>query len=140
MCSHSSVNSQRKKATIFDLFLCWFVYCVSHYGGLDAHAALWTNQMGYIIVIARLPGIYGNVNRPCPRATPSDSGRFTAINPRRLGVNYYIYPTSPLYPRYQAWFNCDIHQEISLIFPLSCKFKFCLHTMATTVFYINLIG
>ena len=26
-----------------------------------------------IIVIARLPGIYGNVNRPCPRATPSDS-------------------------------------------------------------------
>ena len=37
--------------------------------------------MGYIIVIARLPGIYGDVNRPCPRATPSDSGRFTAINP-----------------------------------------------------------
>ena len=39
------------------------------------------NQVGYIIVIARLPGIYGDVNRPCPRATPSDSGRFTAINP-----------------------------------------------------------
>ena len=35
----------------------------------------------YIIVIARLPGIYGDVNRPCPRAIPSDSGRFTAINP-----------------------------------------------------------
>ena len=34
-----------------------------------------------MIVIARLPGIYGNVNRPCPRAAPSDSGRFTAINP-----------------------------------------------------------
>ena len=34
----------------------------------------------YIIVIARLPGIYGNVNRPCPRAMPSDSGRFTAVN------------------------------------------------------------
>ena len=27
------------------------------------------------------PGIYGNVNHPCPRASPSDSGRFTAINP-----------------------------------------------------------
>ena len=37
--------------------------------------------MGYIIVKARLPGIYDNVNRPCPRAAPSDSGRFTAINP-----------------------------------------------------------
>ena len=45
------------------------------------HAALLTNQMGYIIVIAQLPEIYGNVNRPYPRATPSDSGRFTAINP-----------------------------------------------------------
>ena len=37
--------------------------------------------MGYIIVIARLPRIYGNVNCPCPRASPSDSGQFTAINP-----------------------------------------------------------
>ena len=36
--------------------------------------------MGYIIVIARLPGIYGNMNNPCPLASPSDSGRFTAIN------------------------------------------------------------
>ena len=33
-----------------------------------------TNQVGYIIVIARLPGNYGNVNSPCPRAMPSDSG------------------------------------------------------------------
>ena len=49
-----------------------------------------TNQMGYIKVKAQLPGIYGNVNRPCPRAAPSDSGRFTAINPWRLGFNYYI--------------------------------------------------
>ena len=49
-----------------------------------------TNQMGYIKVKARLPGIYGNVNRPCPRATPSDSGQFTAINPTRPGFNYYI--------------------------------------------------
>jgi hypothetical protein len=28
-----------------------------------------------------------------------------------------------LYPRQQPWFNCDIHQGISLIFPLSCKFS-----------------
>ena len=32
-----------------------------------------TNQMGYIKVKAQLPGIYDNVNRPCPRAAPSDS-------------------------------------------------------------------
>ena len=51
---------------------------------------LWTNQMGYIEVKAQLPGIYGNINRPCPRAMPSDSGQFTAINPRQLGFNYYI--------------------------------------------------
>ena len=31
------------------------------------------NQVGYIIVIARLPGIDGNVNQPCLRAAPSDS-------------------------------------------------------------------
>ena len=70
--------SQRKQATILfdlDLFLCWFVYCVSYYGRLDACAALCTNQMGYIIVIARLPRIYGNVK------LPSDLGRFTVINP-----------------------------------------------------------
>ena len=49
-----------------------------------------TNQMGYIKVKAQLPGIYGNVNRPCPWAAPSDSGQFTTINPRRLGFNYCI--------------------------------------------------
>ena len=37
-----------------------------------ARAALWTNQMGYITLIAQLPGIYGNVN------------------PGQLGYNYYI--------------------------------------------------
>ena len=48
--------------------------------------------MRYIIVIARLPGIYGNVNRPYPRATPLDSGRFTAINPwrRAITITYRI--------------------------------------------------
>ena len=35
-----------------------------------------------ITLIARLPN---NVNCPCPQATSSDSGRFTAINPRRPG-------------------------------------------------------
>ena len=50
------------------------------------------NQVGYIIVIARLPGIYGNVNRPCPRAMPSDSGRFIAINPwpRAITITYTL--------------------------------------------------
>ena len=36
-------------------------------------ATLWTNQMGYITLVAQLPWIYGDVNQPCPRATPSDS-------------------------------------------------------------------
>ena len=31
-----------------------------------------TNQVRYIIVIPQLSGIYGNVNRPCPRAVLSD--------------------------------------------------------------------
>ena len=51
--------------------------CIS----VEIDGAARTNQVGYITVIARLLGIYGNVNRPCPRASPSDSGRFTAINP-----------------------------------------------------------
>ena len=46
--------------------------------------------MGYIKFKAQLPGIYGNVNRLCPRAAPSDLGRFTAVNPWRLGFNYYL--------------------------------------------------
>ena len=61
----------------------------------NMHVALWTNQMGYIILIAQLPGIYGNINCPCPQATPSDSGQFTAINPGQLGNNYY-YRAKPL--------------------------------------------
>ena len=32
-----------------------------------------TNQMGYIIVIAWSPWIYGSVNQPCPRVPPSYS-------------------------------------------------------------------
>ena len=36
-------------------------------------AAVRTNQMGYVKVKAQLPGIYGSVNQPCLRATPSDS-------------------------------------------------------------------
>ena len=56
-----------------------------------AHATLWTNQMGYITLIAQLPGSYGNVNRPCPQATPLDSGRVTAIIPGQLGNVYYVF-------------------------------------------------
>ena len=51
--------------------------CIS----VEIDGAARTNQVGYITVIARLLGIYGNVNRPCPWASPSDSGRFPAINP-----------------------------------------------------------
>ncbi len=58
---------------------------------LRAPYSVWTNQMGYISLIPQLPGIYGNVNRTCPRATPSDSGRFTPINPRQMGYNYYLF-------------------------------------------------
>ena len=54
--------------------------------------------MGYnIIVIARLPGIYGDVNRPCPRATPSDSGRFTAINPWPRAITITCNPSKVEY-------------------------------------------
>ena len=51
------------------------------YISVEIDGAVQTNQVGYITVIARLLGIYGIVNRPCPRASPSDLGRFTAINP-----------------------------------------------------------
>ena len=38
--------------------------------------------MGYIIAIARLPRIYGNVNRPCPRACALGLGSvYSAVNP-----------------------------------------------------------
>ena len=53
--------------------------------------------MGYITLIPQLPGIYGNINRPCPRAVSSDSGRFTAINPRQLGYNYYMHTVYDVY-------------------------------------------
>ena len=66
--------------------------------------------MGYIIVIARLPGIYGNVNHSCPRAAPSDSGRFTAINPwsRAITITY----TTKVY-------NCNCY-IISLLYCNTC--------------------
>ena len=41
-----------------------------------------------------LPGIFGNVNRLCPQATPSDSGRFTAKNllPHAITITYVYCP------------------------------------------------
>ena len=62
---------------------------------------LWTNQVrccanescvlfhsleGYIV---QLSGIYGNVNKPRPRAVTLALGWFTAINPWQLYYNYY---------------------------------------------------
>ena len=46
--------------------------------------------MGYITVIAQSPWIYGNVNKPCPRAYALGLGLFTAINPCRLCNSYYV--------------------------------------------------
>jgi len=39
---------------------------------------------GYIIVIAQLSGIYGNINKPRPRAVTLGLRWFTATNPRQL--------------------------------------------------------
>ena len=47
--------------------------------------------MGYIIVIARLPGIYSDINRSCPRATSSDSGWFTVIYPWPHAITRFWY-------------------------------------------------
>ena len=46
-----------------------------------------------IAAIARLLGIYGNVNLPCPQAYPSGSGRFTAIYPynRAITITYKLW-------------------------------------------------
>ena len=43
-------------------------HCADHSGGVYNSDSM----------VAR---IYGNVNCPCPRASLSDSGQFTAINP-----------------------------------------------------------
>ena len=52
-----------------------------------ARATMWTNKMGYITSIAQLPEIYGSV---------LGLSRFTAINPRQLGYNYYILSSNQL--------------------------------------------
>ena len=56
----------------------------------DVRAALWINQLGYITPIAQLPGIYGNVNRPCPWATSSDSGQFITAKKIRENGQYLL--------------------------------------------------
>ena len=56
----------------------------------DESGALLHSLEGYIILIAQLSGIYGNVNKPRPRAGALGRGWFTAINPCRLCYNYYI--------------------------------------------------
>ena len=70
----------------------------------DAHA----HAIKWYLNTARLPGIYGNVNRPCPRASPSDSGRFTAINPQHPCYNYNL--------EYSCNKYCDLigHSEVSI--------------------------
>ena len=51
------------------------LWCVPHCGPIT-----WYNTY---CPVARDFNNYGNVNHPCPRATPSDSGWFTAKNPRQ---------------------------------------------------------
>ena len=82
----------------------------------NACAAMWTNQVGYTTFIAQLPGIYDNINRPCPWTTPSDSGRFTAKNTRKLGNNYYTPPTQQC-----NWSEC-YHHGTKLLFGSICRF------------------
>ena len=47
---------------------------------LRASHALWTNQMGYISLIAQLPGIYGS-KQTLSSGCALGLGSFTAINP-----------------------------------------------------------
>ena len=75
--SHSKNTTSMYVAMLISVTKAIALACIS----VEIDGAARTNQVGYITVIARLLGIYGNVNRPCPRASPSDSGRFTAINP-----------------------------------------------------------
>ena len=74
--SHSKNTTSMYVAMLISVIILLRLACIS----VEIEGAARTNQVGYITVIARLLGIY-NVNRPCPRASPSDSGRFTAINP-----------------------------------------------------------
>ena len=58
----------REVEGLFDLILC-FVVClptvhVSVAMEENAHAVLWTNRVGYITLIAQLPGIYMYGKRP----------------------------------------------------------------------------
>ena len=68
------VRWSKEQQAIFEVlrFVCWLVLLLLLWTALRG-ATLWTNQMGYMTLVAQLPWIYGDVNRPCPRATPSDS-------------------------------------------------------------------
>ena len=56
----------------------------------DESCAMLYSLGGYITVIAQLSGIYGNVNKPRPRAVALGLGWFTAINSGQLYYNYYL--------------------------------------------------
>ena len=72
--SRQTARLSKEQQAIFEVlrFVCWLVLLLLLWTALRG-ATLWTNQMGYITLVAQLPWIYGDVNRPCPRATPSDS-------------------------------------------------------------------
>ena len=53
-------------------------YFVQHFRRCGDYSRAASDRANTVILTARLPGIYGDVNCPCPRAIPSDSGQFTA--------------------------------------------------------------
>jgi len=55
------------------------------------------------------------------------------------GIAWYI-SYSVLYPRQQPWFNCVIHQVISLIIPLSCNFYLELTNTCSAASRTNQVG
>ena len=63
-----TAGQYREVEDVFDFFAGWFVYCVRDAMKENARVGLWINQVGYIIVIAQLLEIYGNVNSPCSPA------------------------------------------------------------------------
>ena len=79
-----AVRKARNKIICKYIILLYLIYLISPIPRpYLRHATLIKYHGVYIIVIARLPGIYmyGDVNHPCPRATLLDSDQYIAINP-----------------------------------------------------------
>ena len=77
------------RASHHRLFDCFLAGLFSYYGRLGWRATLWTNQMEYVIVIARGQGFMA-VNEPSPRAKPEDKVCHKSLATRAITD---IYPT-----------------------------------------------